>query len=185
MLASAVSFADLRAYAAHPPAQGTSSSPAFRAIRSAAVGFRAMEPPPRNDDVSDDVAAVVRNMCSVISQRSGTQGRLCSNGHGCSNHRAEQREQLRAAVFDPSPPDGAEEDWRTAGAPAELGGGDGELAAAMLLPPPREEEEEGTGAPMFASQPGGDSDGDEALLLPPGAGGGGLMDTQHLLHAGW
>lgn len=160
MLASAVSLEDMSAYAAAPPSEPGSLPE--RAIYFAAKGLREMEPGGAAGD--GDVALVLRHMCAVVSQRSGTQGRLCSNGLACSNHRDEQRAAVRAAILG------------GAGAAAWA-----ETQAVMdasligALPQPLSQQ------PMFAlgggvaPPAGGASDDDDTLLLPSHAGGGAAL----------
>jgi hypothetical protein len=114
MLASAVSLSDLHDYARVPPVEPLSL--AARAIRAAAVGFRDVDAGAAASGMGvtvigtafeaacvhegeRDVAAVMANMCSVVSQRNGTLGRLCSNGLGCSNHREPARAAMRAQLL--------------------------------------------------------------------------------------
>lgn len=162
MLAAAVSLADLRAYAQAPPMEPL--SPAARAIHAAAAGFRAVDADALalgglanggDEGVHGgerDVSVVLRNMCSIVSQRSGTLGRLCSNGLGCSNHREPARAALRALLLPNSklpvaPPHAVPAEVRTAAAFVP------DVARIRSPPPP----------PAFSLVPGYTP----ALELPP------------------
>jgi hypothetical protein len=136
MLANAACLADLHAAVAAPPVEPFSL--AARAIHAAAVGFRDVDAGAAASGVGvsvsgtafeaacahegeRDIAAVLANMCSVVSQRNGTLGRLCSNGLGCSNHREPARAALRASLLPraaplwvPPPKDETREEARAA-----------------------------------------------------------------------
>ena len=154
MLAGAVSLDDLRAYAAAAPAEP--SSVPERAIFFAAKGLREIEPDGAPGD--SDVALVLRHMCAVVSQRSGTQGRLCSNGLACSNHRDEARAAVRAAILGGA----AAAAWTVSQAAYES-------RPQQQQPPPQ------PSPPLFALGAGiapAPADDDDTLLLPANAASG-------------
>lgn len=99
-LTNNVALPDLQSFVAHPPPAGLRDEQLphpHAVIRAVATGMRDLEP--QGAPGASDVALLLANTCLVVSQRSGTVGRLCSNGLNCSNHGDEQRHVTRAAVF--------------------------------------------------------------------------------------
>jgi len=103
LFASRITLPDLQRYAACPPsaAQAVESLTAEQAvIRTTADGFRQLEHGgSAAAGLADDVAVTLSHICCVVSQRSVSLGRLCSNGLACSNHGREQRQAMRHAVY--------------------------------------------------------------------------------------